>query len=249
MDEQIHPTLKQPWTTNVRLPRRRECFALQCICNAEIEIAADGRSSARVAAHCCGLSGGANQTHQTKEKIMTQLMTQRDLESLLKVCRLRAKAAKDKTTELAAERRAEFEKQLATIFARDSDEVWKKLNEDADEFEAITNVKIAQRSRELGIPAAFAPRRSSYWAGRHENAGKDRRMELTKVAYRRIESDEKAAKAAIDAASGDIQLRLLADGLETAAAKAFLESMPAPEQLMPVFTVAEIQKQLPSKNA
>jgi hypothetical protein len=180
---------------------------------------------------------------------MTQLMTQRDRESLLKVCRLRAKAAKDKTTALAAERRAEFEKQLATIFAWDSDEVWERLNNAADEFEATINVQIAQRSRELGIPAEFAPRRYSGWMGRHENAGKDRRTELTKVAYRRIESDEKAAKAAIDAASADIQVRLLADGLETAAAKAFLESMPAPEQLMPVVTVAEIQKQLPSKSA
>jgi hypothetical protein len=176
-------------------------------------------------------------------------MTHRDRESLLKVCRLRAKAAKDKIAALAAERRAEFQKQLATVFAWDSDEAWKQINEEADEFEEEMNRRIAQRSRELGIPAEFAPRRNSYWAGRHENGSKERRAELTRVAYTRIESDEKTAKGTIDAASADIQVRLLADGLETASAKAFLESMPAPEHLMPVFTVAEIQKQLPSKSA
>jgi hypothetical protein len=180
---------------------------------------------------------------------MAQLMTQRDRKSLLEVCRLRAKSAKDKITALAAERRAEFQKQLATIFAWDSDEVWKQINEEAEEFEEEMNRRIAQRSRELGIPAEFAPRRNSYWAGRHENGSKERRAELTKVAYTRIESDEKAAKSTINAAAADIQVRLLADGLETTAAKAFLESMPAPEQLMPVITVAEIQKQLPARSA
>jgi hypothetical protein len=172
-------------------------------------------------------------------------MTRSDRESLIKVCRLRARVAKDKIAALAAERCAEFERQLATIFAWDSDEAWKQLNTAAEEFEALTNAKIAERSRELGIPPEFAPRRESYWAGRNENASKHRRMELTRVAHSRIESDEKAAKAAIDAASAEIQTHLLADGLESAAAKAFLESMPDPEALMPAVTVELVQKQLP----
>jgi hypothetical protein len=37
---------------------------------------------------------------------------------------------------------------------------------------------------------------------------------------------------------------LVAEGLTSADAKAFLESMPTPAQLMPVVTVEEIQKQL-----
>jgi len=174
-------------------------------------------------------------------------MTKADRDNLFKVCRIRAKVAKDRITSLAAERRAEFQKQLATTFAWDCDEVWKRLNEAADEFEAITNAEIAKRSRELGIPAEFAPRRYSYWRERYENASKDRRAELTRVAYTRIESDEKAAKAAIDAASANIQTELLADGLESAAAKAFLESMPVPEALMPAVMVEQIQKLLPQR--
>jgi hypothetical protein len=173
-----------------------------------------------------------------------QQMAKADRNSLVSVCKLRAKVAKDRITALAAERRAEFQQQLATIVAWDSDAVWKQLNLAAEEFEAKANAAIAKRSHELGIPAEFAPRRYSGWSGRHENAAKDRRTELTRVAYTRIESDEKAAKAAIDAASAEIQTQLLADGLESAAAKAFLESIPAPEALMPAVTVEQIQKQL-----
>ena len=38
---------------------------------------------------------------------------------------------------------------------------------------------------------------------------------------------------------------LVADGLESAAAKAFLEEMPSAAQLVPVVSVEDVQKQLP----
>jgi len=42
----------------------------------------------------------------------------------------------------------------------------------------------------------------------------------------------------------EIQTRLLADSLESADAKAFLETMPTAEQLMPAITVEEMQTTL-----
>jgi hypothetical protein len=73
---------------------------------------------------------------------------------------------------------------------------------------------------------------------------RERRAELTRVAHSKIDQRLKQAKHGIERASVEFQTRLLADGLESAAAIAFLEAMPTPAQLMPVVTVEEIQKQL-----
>jgi len=83
------------------------------------------------------------------------------------------------------------------------------------------------------------------WWGRGENAVRERRAELTRVAYRKIEQLEKEAKLQIERASVEIQTRLVADGLESAAAKAFLEEIPSAAQLVPVVSVEDVQKQLP----
>jgi hypothetical protein len=49
---------------------------------------------------------------------------------------------------------------------------------------------------------------------------------------------------AIQQSSVDIQTKLVAEGLTSTDAKAFLESMPMPAQLMPAVTMEEVQKQL-----
>jgi hypothetical protein len=99
----------------------------------------------------------------------------------------------------------------------------------------------------MGIPREFAPSLDPpYWFGRGQNAVRARRAELTKVAYRRIEEAQKQANLQIERSSLELQTRLFADCLESAEAKAFLEAMPSAEQLVPLITVEEIQKALPS---
>jgi hypothetical protein len=69
------------------------------------------------------------------------------------------------------------------------------------------------------------------------------------VAYSRIDQMQKEAKLKIEKNSLEIQTRLLAGGLESAEAKAFLEAMPSADELMPAITVAEVQRALaPAEN-
>jgi hypothetical protein len=114
----------------------------------------------------------------------------------------------------------------------------------ADEVVESARRQIADRSRELGIPAAFRPDIYLGWHGRGENASRDRRAELRKVAYTKIDDLEKQAKLTIDRQTVETQTRLLAEGLTSEDAHHWLESMPTAEQLMPPVSMAEIRKQL-----
>jgi hypothetical protein len=51
----------------------------------------------------------------------------------------------------------------------------------------------------------------------------------------------KDAKMAIDARAADVLTELIAGGLESADAKAFLESIPTADQLMPRLTLSELE--------
>jgi len=73
---------------------------------------------------------------------------------------------------------------------------------------------------------------------------RQRRAELTRVAYRKIDELEKEARLQIERAAVDIQTKLVADGLESTKARTWLEAMPTAEQLMPTITVEELQQQL-----
>jgi hypothetical protein len=171
-------------------------------------------------------------------------MTKADRDSLLQLCRMRARVAKADATAVAAKRRAEFAAQLAAIYHWDNDDTWREAHRIAEEAVKRAQQEIEARSLEMGIPKSFAPSVVMRWYGRGENATSQRRTELIRVAHSKIEQLEKEAKHAIERASVEIQTRLVADGLESVEAKAFLDSMPTAEQLMPVLSVEEIQKQL-----
>jgi hypothetical protein len=91
-------------------------------------------------------------------------MTKADRESLQKVCRLRAKVAKADVVALAAQRKAAFEKEMATIYSFDDDSVWKQAMLAATAAVEEAKQVIHRRCKELGIPsdrekAAPAPKR------------------------------------------------------------------------------------------
>ena len=143
-------------------------------------------------------------------------MNKIERETLLQVCRMRARVAKAEANAVAARRKAEFEAQLAAIYHFDNDEVWKQAHAAALIAVEQAREQIARRARELGIPGAFAPDVGLHWYGRGENAIRERRTELTRVAHRKIDQLEKEAKLGIERASVDIQTKIVADGLNSA---------------------------------
>jgi hypothetical protein len=171
-------------------------------------------------------------------------MTKSDRDSLLQVCRLRARVAKADVMAVATRRRAEFAAQLAAIYSWDNDDAWRQAYRAAEAAVECARAEIDAQSKALGIPKRFAPEIDLHWYGRGENATKERRAELTRVADHKIRQLEREAKLSIERISAEIQTRLVADGLETEAAKAFLDSMPLPEELIPAISVQEVQQKL-----
>ena len=170
-------------------------------------------------------------------------MTKSEREELAKLVRRRERLAKADADRVAAERLAEFERQLATIYKPSDDPAWGDAHAAAQEAVAEANATIQARCRELGIQDEFAPRVATGWLGRGGETGiSSRRAEIRKVAQTRIAADAKDAKVKIERQSVDVQTQLVAGGLESAEARAFLDSMPTAESLMPPApSVAEIE--------
>ena len=174
-------------------------------------------------------------------------MTSRERVELTALVRRREKVAKSEASHRSAELMADFEQQLAARYEA-QDEHWSDLTSAAQQVVDEADARIAQRCRELGIPEQFRPSIQAQWYGRGENASKERRAELRKVAQTRIAAIEKEAKATIEKRSVEVQTALLAGGLESEAARRFLESMPTAEALMPPLDVEALNKALPMRS-
>lgn len=168
-------------------------------------------------------------------------MTKGERDELARLVRMRARVAKDQATTRGAEMLAEFEAQVATDYHLNDQEVWKEAASVVAAAIEHANARISERCRELGIRDEFAPSIRSGWIERGEHSSRRRVEELRKVARSRIAAREKAAKAAIEAHSVEIQTKLVASGLQSGEARAFLEAMPTPAALMPSLTVDEIE--------
>jgi hypothetical protein len=169
------------------------------------------------------------------------MMLRREREDLERLSRDRERLAKAAADARAAELKADFEQQLATIYSFDQDEVWKEAHEVADQVARQGNSDIAKRCEQLGIPPKFAPSLNLGWRGRGENAITERRAELRKVAYTRIDALAKDAKTRISLAASEIRVQLVSGSLESDEAKKFLESMPTAADMMPKFSLKEIE--------
>jgi hypothetical protein len=173
-------------------------------------------------------------------------MTRTERQDLLLICRQRARVAKTEATAIAERRKAEFEALLAKTYEFDQDKVWREMHDAAIDAWERANQMIEDRSKQLGIPLEFSPHLSKpYWLDRGENAVKERRSELARVAHRKIEALEKEAKHAIERASVEIQTQIVADGLESGEARAFLAKMPSADELIPTISIEEVKLLLP----
>jgi hypothetical protein len=172
---------------------------------------------------------------------MTTTMQRREREDLEKMSRDRERLAKAAADARAAELKANFEEQMAAQYSWDQDPVWKEAHALAAKATNEAEAAIKAQCAKLGIPPEFAPGLSLGWHGRGENAIKERRSEMRKVAYTRIESMVKDAKTKIGLACCEYRVKLMSGSLQSEEAKAFLESMPTVADLMPKLSLPKIQ--------
>jgi hypothetical protein len=175
-------------------------------------------------------------------------MTKAERDDLQRLIRRREGVLKSAAEQRSAELLADFEQQLASIYSYDHDEVWAKAYEAAEAATAQAQAVIAKQCEKLGIPAKFAPSVAIAWQGRGENAVAWRQNELRRVAKSRIAAIEKAARVKIELRSVELQSQVIANGL-TGAARAFLDTMPAIETMMPALDVAKVESMLESRGS
>lgn len=174
----------------------------------------------------------------------TGRMTKAERDDLVRLIKQRERVAKTAASQRSAAMLAEFERQVSALHNFATDEVWSAAAQAAADAARKANEEIAARAKELGIPDEFAPKLAFSWARRGENEYAARRAELRRVAKAEIETVEKLAQVQIEAQSVQAQTEIIANGLTSDAAIAFLQSMPAVEKLMPPLDVAAIQAKI-----
>jgi hypothetical protein len=167
----------------------------------------------------------------------TTRMTKGEQTDLLKLVRARERLAKTMVAERKAELVADMDQQLARTYHFDEDDIWARAKELADEAVDEADRQIAARCQDLGIPKEFAPTIACRWFSRGENAVAERRTELRRAGLSRIEKIERSARTEIEKRSVQAQEDIVTHGLESPAARAFLEGMGTVEALMPALDV------------
>lgn len=166
-------------------------------------------------------------------------MTKAERLELTKIVRARAKIAKDDIGARQAQILADAESQLSKKFHED-DEAFQEVMREARKYMSEVTAKINAKCAEMGVPADFRPSVNTYWFSRGENADPKRRAELRKLVQAQAEASARVARLEIDRQSVTLQEQLMAGSLESDAAKAFLESLPTPEELMPPLPVDQL---------
>jgi hypothetical protein len=172
---------------------------------------------------------------------MDRRMTKAERDDLVRLIRSRERIAKSAAQQRSAQMLVEFERQVSAAHAFDSNEVWNAAMEAGDRAVQEAMDKIEAESARLGIPEEFRPKLACYWQSRGSNAFSERRTELRRLAQAEIAAIEKAAFVQIEAQSVAAQTRIIADGLDSEAAIAFLNELPPVEQLMPPLDLNVIQ--------
>jgi len=161
-------------------------------------------------------------------------------ENLARLARKRAKLAKDMVSERERILAADVEDQLAAVHKFD-DDAWAEIAREAQRAVAKADKQIAEICLQLGMPEDLRPNLSLGWYGRGENASRERRAELRKLAQARIAAAGQAARTAIETSVVEIETELVRDGLESSEAVAFLDRMPTAAELMPAVSIAELE--------
>jgi hypothetical protein len=157
------------------------------------------------------------------------------------VLRRREKVALAEAEAYQAELLADFERKIAAIYKPSDHPVWQKAHADAANAVAVAREKIEATFKDLGIPEDWAPDLSLGWHGRGENAARERRAELRRVAQSEAEKRCLVAQAEIKRRTVEMETRIVAASLSSAAAQTLLTEMPTPAQLMPELDLQAIE--------
>lgn len=171
-------------------------------------------------------------------------LSRNETHDLSMIIKDRTKVLKAHAEEQAAACIADFEKQIAAVYSWDQDEIWKKATEEAFKVCKDVQDKIDARCKELGIPKTFAPQLGVSWQGRGENASRDRRTELRRVAKTSVEAMLKAAITKIEHQSLDLRTQVVSMGLLSPEARLFLESLAPVTDAMRSLDFHDIEKKL-----
>jgi hypothetical protein len=174
---------------------------------------------------------------------VTQRMTRAERDELTGIVKLRARVARANVETRKAELLADFEEQIATRYQAD-DARWAEATATAERAVAEANAQIAAVFAANGIPSHYQPHIELWWTSRGENHTAGRRTELRRVAVTRLEAQARAAKLEIDRAEATLRTELAASGLQSGEARAWLDRIPAPEQLLPRLDVEEEVRRL-----
>ncbi len=172
---------------------------------------------------------------------MTSTMTKGEREDLQRLVRQREKVLKSAAKLRSSELLADFENQMASEYSFDQDAVWAEAMKAADAEVDKAQKRVSARCRELGIPERFAPSLSLDWRHRgYDNSVKSRRAELRGVAEKQVEALERKAIVEIEHASVEAQTELAVSGLDSEAARDFVQRLPSVASLMPQLSYQEI---------
>jgi hypothetical protein len=167
-------------------------------------------------------------------------MTRAEREEQAKLVRLRAKLAKADIDQRAAKLLADVEEQLAAKYKPDN-KAWEDLSGTAQAQVDALDAELAKRCRELGIPEDFRTSLHLSWYSRGENAARDRRVELRRVAQTRLAERAKEGKLEVDRSAASQLTELASGALTTSEAKAFLERMPTADQLISPLQLPQLE--------
>ena len=171
-------------------------------------------------------------------------ITDKERAEIRRLIRDREKLAKAMAAERSAELLAGFERQIATNYKWSESDVWTEAVSKAEAAVDRAKHAIASECDRLGIPSAFRPSINVFWSGRGENAVKERRDELRRVAKAEIGRIEEQAKVAIERAHLRVRVKLTEIGLNSPDAKQFLAALPAIEGLMPPLNFEHIEQMM-----
>jgi len=178
---------------------------------------------------------------------VSRRLTRQETHDLSMIIRDRTKVLKAHASEQAAACLADFERQMASVYSFDDDEVWQKAKRDVQRVAEEAAEKIAERCKDLGIPARFAPSLQVLWHGRGENGIGARRMELRRVAQASIAAMQKAAETRIEKQSLDLRTQVVALGVLSEDAKMFLESLASVDDAMQAISFKDIERRVDSQ--
>lgn len=193
------------------------------------------------------MTGGLRGWAAAPPSTLPAAMTTAERTSICVILRRREKLQKAAAAARAAELRADAERQLSAMFSYDADAVWKKAYEAAQAEVHKAKLAIAARCAELGIPKQFAPGLGMGWYRRGENVVAERRAELRRLAYARIDAMQRDAIVQIEMRSVELQEQVMRGGFATDAAHKFLDALPAPASLMPPVDVRQLLLNAPAK--